>query len=338
MTRTIRRLLFNAVFFSVSLFPQWGFAYNNLVIFGDSLADAGNNATVFSAIEAANNWPAGTLTTPTPISGPTFIPDYAYSSGRYSNGPVWTEYFGASLGLASQASASLLGGNNFAYAGARSGPSGTLPYSRPLVDQVNTYLGGISGPASAGTLYVVEGGGNDARDAAVAADPTSIVTNYVTNMVTIIGELKAAGARNILLWNIPDLGKTPAIQAYGSAAAGQVSGLVNFMNGALSSTLAGMPASFTDGLTQFDAFGLMDSIFANPADYGLSNVTAACAASQGCIDAPSGTLFWDGIHPTTAGHAIFAQLAYAAVVPEPETVVSFGLGLLVIMLRQRRSS
>lgn len=61
--------------------------YSNLVVFGDSLADSGNNYLATGGAQTA-----------VPLSGPT-VPIYPYASGRYSNGPVWTEYFASSLGL-----------------------------------------------------------------------------------------------------------------------------------------------------------------------------------------------------------------------------------------------
>src|SRR5699024_158155 len=48
-----------------------------------------------------------------------------YASGRYSNGPVWAEQLAADLDLS--AAPSLLGGTDFAFGGARSGPLPDLP-------------------------------------------------------------------------------------------------------------------------------------------------------------------------------------------------------------------
>src|SRR5215471_17330655 len=95
-------------------------AYSALYVFGDSLSDSGNNAIVF----APN-------TTPVPISGNDFIPTFPYASGRYTNGPVWAQDFAAGLGLG--VSPSLLGGTNFAFGGARTGPlnPGQFPPTSP---------------------------------------------------------------------------------------------------------------------------------------------------------------------------------------------------------------
>lgn len=303
--------------------------YTNMFVFGDSLADTGNNAFVLDNV-LAPGLPPGTLRTPTPVPAPSFIPDYPYASNRYSNGPLWTEYFAASLGLSS--TASFIGGTNLAFGGARSGPAGsTFPFS--LLDQVSMFLSGTGGFAPSNALYIVQGGGNDARDAfataASGADPNPIISGYALNISSIITTLESAGAQNILLWNIPDIGKTPAIQSLGSASAGLASNLAMAMNGAVD-TLLGAHA----GLHRFDAFSLVDQIFNDPAAFGLADATSACATDLACIADPSQTFFWDGIHPTTAGHAIFAQVALAAI-PEPGTVLLIGVGLFLLVWRRR---
>jgi phospholipase/lecithinase/hemolysin len=83
--------------------------FTGLVIFGDSLSDSGNNAIVLSP-----------NVTPVPISGNTFIPDFPYASGHYTNGQVWAQRFASALGLS--ATPVLAGGTDFAFAGARTGP------------------------------------------------------------------------------------------------------------------------------------------------------------------------------------------------------------------------
>ena len=64
--------------------------------------------------------------------------------------------------------------------------------------------------------------------------------------------------------------------------------------------LAGEP-----GVTVFDSYAFFTQVLSNPAGYGLANVTDACGALPGCD--PSTYFFWDGIHPTQAGHALMSQ-------------------------------
>lgn len=188
--------------------------FSSLFVFGDSLADTGNSAIVLGTL-----YGPGAARSSTPIPAADFIPDYPYTSNRYSNGPVWTEQFASSLGLSAQPS--LMGGTDFAFGGARMGPLfSSFPYS--VSDQLASFLSALSAngdvaPASA--LYVVQGGGNDVRDiVAGGGDPSALVSAYVASTIGILSELKSAGAYNILFANIPDIGKAPAIQALGPDA------------------------------------------------------------------------------------------------------------------------
>jgi outer membrane lipase/esterase len=307
--------------------------YTGLVVFGDSLSDSGNNAIAFDAQGAP--LPPGTLRTPTPIADSTFIPFFPYTSNVYSNGPVWVTPFAASLGLS--AVPSLAGGTNFAFGGARVGVNGPgLPPS--LVDQMGMFLGATGGVAAASNLYVVAGGGNDARDAfelaAGGGNPTALINQYALSIRSLLASLNAAGARDVLLVNIPDIGKTPAIRSFGAAASGLASLLAAQMNAALDAALASLVLAPQTHIFELDAYGLIGDIFANPSDFGLTNATSACAASAACIASPGGTFFWDGIHPTTAGHAVIAQAALRAV-PEPATLLLVALGVLALGVRRR---
>ena len=93
----------------LSLASAQASAYSQLYVFGDSLSDTGN---LFAATGGTNPIPP-------------------YFNGRFSNGPVWVETLAASLGL--PVNPSLLGGTNYAFAGAVTGPSFVaqpVPHSR----------------------------------------------------------------------------------------------------------------------------------------------------------------------------------------------------------------
>lgn len=310
--------------------------FNAVYVFGDSLSDGGNNNLQF-----------GGLTGPAPSSA-SFIPSlpYAAAAGNrptYSNGPVWFNSFAAGLGLASYAAPSLIGGGNHAYGGARMAIDGTgappfipAPFPASVQTQLNSHL--AARPVSASALYVIAGGGNDVRDVtdAVAANPANIValttagaTAYATAAAQMVGTLRAAGAGNIVVWNVPNVGLSPAALAAGPQAAGAASFISGAFNSALSTALAGSGAQI------FDLYGLVGSYVANPAAFGFTNVTQACGfAGNGC-DA-STALFWDGIHPTAYAQGLVSGAMLSAV-PEAGTVWMFMAGLLAVgvMLKRR---
>lgn len=332
---TITQLLFLILAFASGL--AQALPYSNLVVFGDSLADSGNNAAVFDTQIAPPGTPPGTLRTPTPISSPAFIPQQPYATDRYSNGPVWVEYLASKIGL--NAKASLLGGTNFAFGGAQTGPGGgSFPFS--LTDQVEMYLGGAGGAADGNALYVVVGGGNDARAAvdvaALGGDPTAIIEAYVLNVANILTRLSTAGAQHILFVNVPNIGLTPALQTadvFFPGIAGVATGIAASMNSGINNAIAGLLPSLSADVVSFDFYALVTDAVNNPAAFGLADSTSACAADPACIAHPDDTLFWDGIHPTTAGHSLIAQAIFAKV-PEPSTLALMLLVGLVFVSRR----
>jgi phospholipase/lecithinase/hemolysin len=337
--------------------------YSNLYVFGDSLSDTGNNATVWDTVGFLGyippfpaGTPPGTLRTPVPTPSDTFIPTFPYASNVYSNGPVWASSFASALGLS--AAPSLTGGTNYAYGGARVGPLGdpnpftNFPANFPpsLTTQVATFLGVSGGNAPSSALYVVAGGGNDARDiiTKAAADIASNVNPtagilagaqaYASYVDAMVNSLEGAGAKDIVVWNAPNAGLGPAITANG---AGQLGTLVTFlMNQALSAALTDDIADSTDNVRIFDLFGFSTAVATNPGAFGLVNGTDACSAIANitaCAANDYNYFFWDGIHPTAAAHRLIAG-AMVAFVPEPGTIVLLALGLFGIVATRKRQT
>jgi outer membrane lipase/esterase len=315
--------------------PALALPFSQLVVFGDSVSDSGNNAIFFDTVF----FPAQPRT-PTPIPDNTFFPSLAsspfpYVSGRYTNDKVWAEYFGASLGLS--ASPSLGGGTNFAFGGATTGPLGsTLPPS--LGDQVAGFLSATLNNAPSDALYVLAGGGNNAGDALsailgganIATTIQATALAYASDIAGMVANLRAAGADDIIIWNTPDAGVTPAAEAAGPLVSALGTAIATAMNAALLTVVGGTP-----GVRFFDVFDLVQDVTANPAAFGLANADDACARFVNCN--PADFFFWDGIHLTSAGHQILAQ-AMLSVVPEPGSLFLLLAGVGGLVIARKRST
>ncbi|MEO6031901.1 MAG: SGNH/GDSL hydrolase family protein, partial [Burkholderiaceae bacterium] len=213
---------------------------------------------------------------------------------------------------------------------------GGFPYD--LRVQAGQYLGAAGNVASAGALYVIAGGGNNARAALTAINgganlaATALATGaaFADDVGAIVDELQSAGAQHIVVWNAPNLGLAPAVAAAGPLAVGAGSFVAQAMNTALAARL-----SLETGVTTFDLFGFGSMIAADPAAFGFSNVTDACGAvlAANCNQ----YAYWDGIHPTTAAHSVLANaMAVTLQVPEPQTYALLAIGLVAVALRARR--
>jgi len=295
--------------------------------FGDSLTDTGNIAATTAGV--------------IPLSPP-------YAAGRFSNGPLWIDRVAAAYGT--QAVPSLAGGNNFAFGGATTG--GTVPPG--VTFQTLDYLArqGING-ADPDALYIVYGGGNDVRNELTSTlAPETLAAAATENVRQAVTNLALAGAEYIMVPNLSDLALTPESIAGGPAMMERATALSAAFNTALSGVLAGLDAALPIDLITLDVRSLFNSVVANPAQYGLTNINTPCFT--GAIDRPGTVcanpdeyLFWDSVHPTTVAHRILGDYALAALegwhgdpsqVAEPATLVMFVGGLLGFGLIRRRQA
>lgn len=307
--------------------PQFDCFY----VFGDSLADNGN---VLMQTTAAQMDP------PVP---PSATPHRMYFNGRFSNGYIGFEYLwqrltghqpGSDLAL-KPFLASLLTSKgcavDFAFGG-----TGT-----PLIDKTP---GGFSSPGLKGqielfrlalrgrkpsrhALYAISTGANDYRDDPfnVPMDPAEVVRNIESAIVA----LYEMGARDVMVIDLPDLGRIPANSGDPNATA--ISGV---HNGLLYEALTRIQARYSKlhlitvkldplfeelresmeaEIPMIEAFsqappGMSGCLFINPAS---------------CIDMPPivfnasfGFLFWDVVHPTTEAHRYLGDYMYQQLASE----------------------
>lgn len=179
---------------------------------------------------------------------------------------------------------------------------------------------GDFGAAPSNALYVIQFGGNDLRDALVAgaSDPAAvqpILGAAIADTAQSIQALYFAGARHFLVANAPNIEHAPVVQMSG---AGPVAGfLVGLYNGGLEGTLQALEAGLPGiNIQRLNLAGITDEIVANPADFGLTNVVSPCLSflveSDAKCDNPEDHFFWDGLHPTAAGHSVLGNAAIAA--------------------------
>ncbi|MFT3756526.1 MAG: autotransporter domain-containing protein [Pseudoxanthomonas sp.] len=238
--------------------------------------------------------------------------------GRFTTNPglVWSEFLADFYGHAEDAVAANQGGDNYAVGGARVAVNGVSPFGAipSMAAQTSAYLAANGGRAYPNALFTVWGGANDLFAVAGGESQATIVT-AVTTQVGIVGQLQAAGARYVLVPNIPDLGGTPSFRAQGAAGMAAGTQLATVYNNAL---YAGLQSAGLQ-VIPLDTFGFLNEVIANPGAYGFANVTAtACGAVQSLLcspanyatpDAASTYLFADGVHPSTRAHEILSQYA-----------------------------
>ena len=279
---------------------------NRFVAFGDSLTDPGNAYAATGVISTA------------PYS---LIPSAPYASHTFSNGPTWAEWLGLTLGSPESGAPAFVSPGaftNYAVGGARArAGSGSFD----LTAEVSLFLSDFGGQACPTPTYVLWIGGDDLRDAltalATASNPAdgqaaafSIIGGAVHGIADNVGALYASGARNFLILTAPDVSHAPAVRMLGPAAIAAGAELSAGFNQALGGAIAQLQGLPGIHIATYDDNVLVAAIIAKPANFGLTDVTDPCLRFGVVQDAvcskPWQFLFWDGIHPTAAGHVIVA--------------------------------
>ncbi|MDX1722187.1 MAG: autotransporter domain-containing protein [Pseudomonas sp.] len=299
--------------------------YSQLVIFGDSLSDSGQFPDIGSPLLGGN--PTGGLRF-TNRTGPTYLGNN-------------TEYFDA---VATQRLASLLGlqalpstpilpqiltgnadGTNYAVGGYRT-------------DQILNSITAVNGSvvnAGGGTirtrngylldmprvdpnaLFYINGGGNDVLQFVVTDQASAAAA--AADLVAGVAALQQAGARTIIVSDLPDVGLTPAGFVSGFRAAwSNASGLLN-------AELGNQLAALGGNVIRLNFRGLLGEVQGDLATYGfdpLVSQTDVCFSGDSCLADPTWgiggltpnpdrLMFNDGVHPTAAVQQISADYIYS---------------------------
>jgi len=301
-----------------------------LVVFGDSISDSGN---AFAFIHLNATPPDFGLNAILVPSAP-----YAIGGHHFTNGDTWVEQFAARFGVGQYTLPAFASANpkamNFAVATARARDDGTCganptPECHPsLALLIASFLQKTGGVAPPQTLYVIQIGGNDLRDALSAAfgqppDPAGaalILQQAVQGIADGIATLYAAGARHFLVWNVPSQALSPAARLLNLSIPGFQSGAA-FATGLFNYTLShdsDPQPDVVDGLRTlpgidirlFNADGLLAAVVISPGTFGFTNARDACVTpgtAPFTCRTPDQYVFWDGIHPTTAAHGVIAR-------------------------------
>lgn len=305
---------------------------SGLYIFGDSLSDTGNTFNLTGG--------AFDSTKAIPPSPP-------YEPGRFANGPVWVDYVGEKLGLKPTTITSLLPnldvsqpittpfpiqGINFSIGGASSGEGNVFVPDLPLpgvLQQVLAFQGLLQVNQQSldpHALYAVSGGANDYLFPQFL-DPSK--PQPYDNITQAVSTLAAIGAKNILVFNFPDLGKIPAAKLDGRNPAALTQATQDF-NSNLAQNLAEIRQNQKVNIIEIDIYSLFKRADENPSEFGFENVTDSCLAQFPlCVNDPSKYFFWDDFHPTTAAQKIVAESVLAATTPESSATIGvLALGAL----------
>lgn len=289
--------------------------FTQIVVFGDSLSDNGNVGHRTES-DYGIAYPSG---------------NFNYSDSRFTNSSdtdpastlyagVWHEQLATTFLSLPPATDSLDGGFNYAFGGATTmdGSSERTVISNPepfvggdetisvdnLGRQINQYIASFTSDPAA--LYIVWGGGNDLFDDDSAAN----VTDTASRVSALIQRLAMAGARNFLVPNVPPLGAVPHYnrnqtrEAELDVASASYRSQLTTALASLKTALAGQ--NITIQIYPVDIWSLVLRLTADPVKYGFSNVVDAAQGESVSADA---YLFWDDIHPTTAGHYQIAKEA-----------------------------
>ena len=207
------------------------------------------------------------------------------------------------------------GSLNFAFGGSR---TDTIATPGPgTATQVGAFFagGGVIGARDVVTMWA---GANNvfqgipvaaATPATAQATMQGIATTAATDVIGQVNTLAAAGARTIVVLNLPDIGLAPSFIGGPAQALASFSSLT--FNTTLATGLATVAANNPNArILQVNSTALLGLVTANPGAFGFANVTNQCLTTVACVTGSAATqntyLFWDGVHPTAAGHRFIA--------------------------------
>jgi len=322
--------------------------FSKIYVFGDSLSDPGNFYNVSTFIQPLELLLGQDI--------PVIPPSPPYYEGRFSNGLIWIDYLAQDLGITITPSTELSIFNpllpfetpvtitkdglevspyfngatteqsvNFAFGAAQTGFVGTDDefgeFIPGLLQQLEWFVDDhqlVDASADPNALYIVEAGSNDYLG---TENPNP--SQSVDNIETAITSLYETGARNFLVWNLPDLGQTPFALSGGAGESFRLTSLTLEHNAELDETLDELSDELTGiNIIELDVYSIFNDAILNPEQYGFTNVTEPSLDPVTLVPVgnPDEYLFWDDVHPTSVAHQYLAEFALDALTPPPDYV------------------
>ena len=293
--------------------------YSQTVFFGDSLSDTGNLAH-----QASGSFLIG------------LFGGRVESSFTTNPDTTWAKVLAAELGHSAEASSK--GGTNYAVGGAKVNTNESQAFGLIQIPsthtQITDYLKKTGDQADPEALYTVWIGANDLLGA-TSTNPLQTLATAAMSQGDAVNRLAQAGARYILVPNLPDVGLTPRVVNKPSDAE-HASNAARYYNAALFAVLNRSDANVIPANT----FALLQEATSDKAGFGFSNTTeVACKnksvfGSLACkesdwvtTDANNTYVFADDIHPAGRTHRILAQY-YHNILNAPTQAGNLGQALL----------
>ncbi|HAC60424.1 MAG TPA: hypothetical protein DCF73_18980 [Rhodobiaceae bacterium] len=293
--------------------------FTSMVVMGDSWSDDGVQSVHLK--QGVEVWQLN----------PDLLDSASRPAGRFSNGPVMAEQVGSLYGISPADT------QNYAIGGAASG-SNFGPYRFPFEmlqrpqrnwtgtdSQISYMLSRTGGSLDPNALYFISIGGNDFLEAPFlgwTANPDTTKANIVEGVT----RLHDAGAQTFMTMNY-----------YGPEG--------NIIETTLEEAWIEAKQQTGVDIIYVDTLSLAAYVEQNPEVFGMDPLLAStpCISGRGVTAVNTCTpeeevqrISWDGVHPTSRMHEIFAQAGYAlAESPLTQAAVA-DAGLLSLQSVQQR--